>query len=344
MSAEKSSILIIYTGGTIGMVRDAVTGTLRPLPFNHIMDEIPELSKANYIISSHTFKTPFDSANVNPEEWIKMASVIEENYDQYDGFVVLHGTDTMSYSASALSFILENLAKPVIFTGSQLPIGSFRTDAKENLISALEIAAARKDGYPIVPEVCIFFQSKLFRGNRTWKYNAEEFKAFQSYNYPPLAEIGVHIKYNTHLIHIPDPAKKFRIEKNLNTDVAILKLFPGISRKVVEAVFNIDGIRGVVLETYGAGNAPSYSWFIETIKDARKKGIVVLNVTQCAEGSVEMGVYETSLELQKAGVISGRDLTAEAAVTKMMYLFGKKCETYEVMAELNRPIRGELTI
>lgn len=326
------------------MVRDSVTGTLRPLPFNHIMDEIPELSKANYFISSHTFKTPFDSANVNPEEWIKMAMVIEDNYDKYDGFVVLHGTDTMSYSASALSFILENLAKPVIFTGSQLPIGSLRTDAKENLISALEIAAAKKDGYPIVPEVCIFFQSKLFRGNRTWKYNAEEFKAFQSYNYPPLAEIGVHIKYNTHLINIPDTTKKFRVEKNLNTDVAILKIFPGISRKVVEAVFNIDGIRGVVLETYGAGNAPSYSWFIETVKNARKKGIVVLNVTQCAEGSVEMGIYETSLELEKLGVISGRDLTTEAAVTKLMYLFGKKYETFEVMQELNKPIRGEITI
>ncbi len=278
MTRSQPSILIIYTGGTIGMVRSAMNGSLRPLPFNHIMDEIPELSRANYQISSYTFHPPIDSSNIDPEEWIKIAKLISKNYNRYDGFVILHGTDTMAYSASALSFMLENLAKPVIFTGSQLPIGSLRTDAKENLISAVELAAAHKDGVPVVPEVCIFFQNKLFRGNRTSKFNAEEFKAFQSYNYTPLAEIGVHIKYNYHLIHTPNIFLKFKAHFNLDPNVAILKIFPGMSKKVMEAVFNIEGIKGIVLETYGAGNAPDEKWFIDALKNALKKNIIIINI------------------------------------------------------------------
>lgn len=344
MISSQPTILILYTGGTIGMVRSAMNGSLRPLPFNHIMDEIPELSRANYQISSYTFQPPIDSSNINPSQWIKIAKLIAKNYHRYDGFVVLHGTDTMAYSASALSFMFENLAKPVIFTGSQLPIGSLRTDAKENLISAIELAAAKKDGNPVVPEVCIFFQNKLFRGNRTLKFNAEEFKAFQSYNYPALAEIGVHIKYNYHLIHVPNIFLKFNAHVSLDTNVAILKIFPGISEKVVKAVLNIDGLKGVVLETFGAGNAPDEKWFLDAINKASKKNIIILNVTQCAEGSVEMGMYETSIKLKNAGVLSGYDITTEAAITKLMYLLDKKKNREEIIMELNCPIRGEITI
>lgn len=344
MNQLKPSLLIIYTGGTIGMVKDSKNGSLRPLPFNHIMDEIPEISKAQCFISSYTFNPPLDSSNVNPEQWMKIASVIEKNYNKYDGFVVLHGTDTMAYSASALSFMLENLSKPVVFTGSQLPIGSLRTDAKENLISAVELAAANHDGVPIVPEVSIYFESRLFRGNRTSKYNAEEFNAFQSYNFPPLAEMGVHIRYNLPLIRKTSSKQEFKVHHKLDSDVAILKIFPGISKKVVEAVLNINGLKGVVLETYGAGNAPSVDWFINEIKDALKKGIVILNVSQCAEGTVEMGMYETSIELEKAGVISGRDITTEAAVTKLMYVLGKNVTHDEIKIDLNSSMRGEITV
>lgn len=344
MNHAKPSLLIIYTGGTIGMVKDSRNGSLRPLPFNHIMDEIPEISKAQCFISSYTFNPPLDSSNVNPEQWVKIASVIEKNYNKYDGFVVLHGTDTMAFSASALSFMLENLTKPVVFTGSQLPIGSLRTDAKENLISAVELAAANHDGVPVVPEVSIYFESKLFRGNRTSKYNAEEFNAFQSYNFPALAEMGVHIRYNFPLIIKPVANQDFKVHYNLNTDVAILKIFPGISKKVVEAVLNIDGLKGVVLETYGAGNAPSIDWFINEIKKALEKGIIILNVSQCAEGKVEMGMYETSLQLEKAGVISGHDITTEAAVTKLMYALGKNNRHEEIKIDLNSSMRGEITV
>lgn len=344
MIKAKPSLLIIYTGGTIGMVKDSKTGSLRPLPFNHIMDEIPEISKAQCFISSYTFNPPLDSSNVNPSQWVKLAEVIERNYDKYDGFVVLHGTDTMAFSASALSFMLENLDKPVVFTGSQLPIGSLRTDAKENLISSVELAAAHHDGKPVVPEVCIYFESKLFRGNRTSKYNAEEFNAFQSYNFPALAEIGVHIRYNFPLIRKVRENEAFQVLKTLNTDVAILKIFPGISKKVVEAVLNIEGLKGVVLETYGAGNAPSNDWFIEEIKKALKKGVIILNVSQCAEGTVEMGMYETSLEIEEAGVIGGRDITTEAAITKLMFVLGKNDSPEQIKMDLNSSMRGEITV
>lgn len=338
------TLLIIYTGGTIGMKHDLKNGSLKPLPFNHIMDEIPELGKSHYRISSYTFDPPIDSSDVSPDTWVKIVNVIEENYDKYDGFVILHGTDTMAYSASAISFMLENLAKPVVFTGSQLPIGVLRTDAKENLTSAVELAASHQQGKPYVPEVTIYFQSKLYRGNRTSKYNAEEFKAFQSYNLPALAEIGVHIRFNNHLVRRPDDNSQLKVSKNLSSDVTILKIFPGISREVVSAVLNIPGLRGVVLEIFGSGNAPSLDWLQEELKRAVDSGIIILGVTQCAEGAVEWGLYETSLALKNAGVISGNDITTEAAITKLMYLLGKYNDKAEIISNLNKSIRGEISL
>jgi L-asparaginase len=249
----------------------------------------------------------------------------------------------MAYSASMLSFMMENLAKPVVFTGSQLPIGTLRTDAKENLISALELAAAHENGKPVVPEVCIFFQNQLFRGNRTSKYNAEEFKAFRSYNYAPLAEIGVHIRFNYHLIN-PLPERELIVHTNLIHDVAILKMFPGITEKIVNAVLNVPGLRGIVLETYGAGNAPNVKWFLDAIYQAIERKIIIYNVTQCSQGRVEMGMYKTSVELERAGVVDGRDITTEAAITKLMFVLGQNLSHEKTLEELSRSIRGEITM
>jgi L-asparaginase len=344
VQAKPTSLLIIYTGGTIGMVRHPVTGTLRPFPFENIVDEIPELKKSGFNLTTYTYCPALDSANVNPKVWVDIAILIEENYNRFDGFIVLHGTDTMAYSASVLSFMLENLRKPVIFTGSQLPIGSLRTDAKENLVTSIEIAAARKGNQPIVPEVAVFFQSKLFRGNRITKHNAEEFKAFQSYNYPPLAETGVHIKYNYHAINYVKSEDPFSVSKNIDSNVVILKIFPGISRNVIKTILNIEGLRGIILETYGSGNAPNDSWFIEEITEACKKGLIILNVTQCAEGRVEMGMYQTSILLRESGLISGYDMTTEAAVAKLMFLLGKYSSREDVIDNLNISLRGEMTV
>ena len=338
----KPRILVIYTGGTIGMVEDPVTGVLNPFDFEHLTDQIPEIKRFNYQIDSISFDPVIDSSNMEPAIWVQLAKMIETHYDAYDGFVVLHGSDTMSYTASALSFMLENLSKPVVFTGSQLPIGMIRTDGKENFITALEIAAAKKDGRAMVPEVCIFFEAQLYRGNRTHKHNAEDFEAFFSVNYPVLAQAGVHIKYNEVAIQKPSD-EKLRVSVNLDNNIAVLKLFPGISRSVVSSILSIDGLKAVVMETYGAGNAPHLDWFEEELKHAIDRGLLVCNISQCRGGAVNQGKYETSAWLEKAGVVSGYDMTTESAVTKLMYLLGNGYTSDNLKTYLQKPLRGELT-
>ena len=337
------TLLIIYTGGTIGMVKDPASGALQPYHFEDIYKLMPVLRNFEYNLQSISFYPLIDSSNVTPSFWVKLATVIEENYEKYDGFVVLHGTDTMSYSASMLSFMLENLNKPVIFTGSQLPMGVVRTDGRDNFINAIEIAAAQIDKKPLVPEVAIYFENKLMRGNRTSKYNAENFNAFLSGNYPALAEVGVHIRYNTEMIMKPG-SKKLKVHKNLDNSVLILKLFPGIAEIVVKNALNITGLKGVILETYGAGNAPTDAWFIDALKQSIEKGIVIYNVTQCKGGAVEMGKYETSMQLGQIGVIGGSDITTESAIAKMMYLLGQGFKGDELKRLLQLPLRGELTV
>ncbi len=340
------SILLVYTGGTIGMKQDPDTLALKPFNFNQILEEVPELRKFGCKIDTYSFDPLIDSSDVQPDFWLKLTSLIKENYDKYDGFVILHGTDTMSFTASALSFMFENLAKPVVLTGSQLPIGMLRTDGKENLISSIEIASATgPDGHPMVPEVCIYFESQLYRGNRTTKYNAENFRAFRSANCPVLADVGIHIKYNRSLIRYPQEwDAPLRVSQNMDTNVAILKIFPGIAPAVIDAVLNMEGLRGVVLETFGSGNAPTADWFVERIKDAVHRGLVVLNVTQCHAGKVDMDAYATGVALKQEGVISGFDSTTEAAVTKMFFALGQSDSSDKVKELLQSNLRGEISI
>ena len=344
MITSDTNVLLIYTGGTIGMVENSETGALEAFNFSHLKSNVPEMKRLKFNVDTFLFEPPIDSSEINLVNWIKIAKVIEDNYDKYDGFVVLHGTDTMSYTVSVLSFMLENLTKPVIFTGSQLPIGKLRTDGKENLITALEIAADRyEDGRAIVPELCIYMQNLLMRGNRTTKINADNFSAFNSPNYPPLAEVGVDIRYNDKFILSPDYDKPIRFNYHLDNNVAILKLFPGIQESVVKSVFSIQGLKGVVLETFGSGNALRDQWFIDTLDEAYTKGIVVVNVTQCLYGNVEMHRYGTGQHLEKLGVVSGHDITTEAALAKLMTLIGNGKSPEEVRHYMSMSLRGEMS-
>ena len=325
------------------MIKDPKTGSLRPFNFEGVYDQIPELKRFHYQLEFHCFDPLIDSSDMNPERWAQLAGVIEKNYEDFDGFVVLHGSDTMAYTASALSFMLENLNKPVIFTGSQLPLGVLRTDGRENFITAIELAAATEEHTPLVPEVCIYFENSLLRANRTMKYNAENFNAFVSPNYPALAEVGVYIKYNRHHILKPN-FKKLRVQKKLGNQLAILKLFPGITKGAVDAILNISGLKVVIMETFGSGNATTEPWFLETLEHALAKGLHIINISQCPAGTVEQGKYDTSLALKNLGVISGRDMTTEAALTKTMVLLGKEIPREEFRAIMNLSLKGEMTV
>lgn len=344
MIRSDANVLLIYTGGTIGMVENVETGALEAFNFSHLKSNVPEIQRLKFNVDTYLFDPPIDSSEMNLAHWIKLSKVIEVNYNKYDGFVVLHGTDTMSYTASVLSFMFENLTKPVIFTGSQLPIGKLRTDGKENLITALEIAADMdEDGRAIVPELCVYMQNLLMRGNRTTKVNADNFSAFNSPNYAYLAEVGVDIKYHDKFILTPDYDKPVVFNYHLDNNVAVLKLFPGIQKNVVEAIFSVADLRGLVLETFGSGNALREQWFIDLLSDAYDRGIVVVNVTQCLYGNVEMHRYETGQHLEKLGVVSGHDITTEAALSKLMTLIGNEKSPEEIRYLISIPLRGEMS-
>ena len=340
---DKQNILLIYTGGTIGMIKDAHTGTLKAFDFDSLLIKIPEIRLLDCSIETVSFEEPIDSSNMDPIYWQAIAKIIESNYNDFNGFVVLHGSDTMSYSASVLSFMLENLEKPVIFTGSQLPIGDLRTDAKENLITSIQLASLHNNGIPIIREVCLYFEYKLYRGNRTTKINAEHFEAFDSPNYPTLAESGVHLKINYEFLRKEKFEDALIVRTKLDTNIGVLKLFPGISEPLVKAVLETENLKGLILESYGSGNATTEAWFISQLDKAISKGLYIINVTQCSGGSVIMGQYETSSQLQEIGVITGKDITTEAAVAKLMYLIGYNIKPEEFQFYFEKPLRGEMT-
>ncbi|MBN2669241.1 MAG: asparaginase [Bacteroidales bacterium] len=336
-----NKILLIYTGGTIGMVNDPVTNSLVPLNFKHITSQVPEINNFDCQIDSYEFESPIDSSNVNIEFWKTLVSIIKQKYQQYDGFVILHGTDTMAHTASALSFMIQNINKPIILTGSQLPIGTIRTDGKENLITSIEVALAKHFNKPVVNEVCVCFENKLFRGNRVSKVNAEYFNAFSSENYPVLADIGIHINYNESYF-LKSSEKTPIFNDRLDPNVAVMKVFPGMTNQYVNAFFNIPNLKALIIETYGAGNAPTDEWFLELLKQAEQKNIVLVNVTQCKGGSVNMGQYETSTYLKQIGMVSAHDMTIEATLTKLMFLMGNGATGEILKKAIEKPISGEI--
>jgi len=342
---RKASLLLIYTGGTIGMKQDVGDQTLRPFDFSQILEEVPEIAKFAFRIESYTFDPLIDSSDVEPSMWQALAELIKSRYDDFDGFIVLHGTDTMSYSASALSFMLDGLTKPVIFTGSQLPVGAPRTDGKENLVASVEIASAKdSEGHALVPEVCVCFDSLLMRGNRTVKINSEVFRAFGSPNYPPLAEAGITIRYNKDLIRKPlDWYQNLSINTSLDTRVSILKVHPGITPEIVRYVVCNPGTRAVILETYGSGNAPTKKWFLDILSEADAAGKILVNVTQCLAGTVDMGIYATGKALEKSGVLCGYDGTTESTLAKLFYLMGKNSDNEWVKQMMTRNLKGEIS-
>ena len=342
---QKSALLLIYTGGTIGMKQDMKDLTLKPFDFSQILDEVPEIRKFAFKIDTYSFEPPIDSSDVEPSLWQDLARLIKEKYEDYDGFIILHGTDTMSYSASALSFMLDGLTKPVIFTGSQLPIGVPRTDGKENLISAVEIASAKDDeGHPAVPEVCVCFDSLLMRGNRSTKVNSEVFRAFQSPNFPPLAEAGINIRYNNEYIRKPnDWYQSLTTNTDLDTRVSILKIHPGITPEVVRNILCGKDTRAIIMETYGSGNAPTRDWFLDIVKESSAMNKIIVNVTQCLAGTVNMNIYANGKALERAGVIDGYDSTTESALAKLFYLMGKSRDNEWVKAMMSRNLKGEIS-
>ncbi|MGP1479476.1 MAG: asparaginase [Capnocytophaga sp.] len=342
METNNSKVLLIYTGGTIGMIKDYETGVLRAFEFDNLYKRIPELSHLDCQISVHSFEKVIDSSDMNPQHWIAIAEVIEKEYDHFDGFVVLHGSDTMSYSASAMSFMLEGLSKPVIFTGSQLPIGDLRTDAKENLITSIQLAALKENGKSVIREVGLYFEYKLYRGNRTTKINAEHFQAFASPNYPLLVESGVHLKLMRENLWRPQEKTSLRIWKEFEQEVVIIKMFPGITKLTLEGILSLPSLKGVILETYGSGNAPTYPWLVDVLQKAIQRGIHIVNVTQCIGGSVIMGKYEASEALRKMGIIDGKDLTTESAVVKLMILLKKRIPHNLFKIKFEENISGEI--
>lgn len=340
-----AKILIIYTGGTIGMMENPQTGALQSFDFKHLASHVPEMRYFHHHTNTLTMDPPIDSSNMEPRHWAKIASLIEENYHVYDAFVVLHGTDTMAYTASALSFMLEGLDKPVIITGSQIPIGQLRTDGRENLLTSLEIAAAvDEQGAPMIPEVCVYFESQLFRGNRTTKINSEGFNAFRSYNFPALAHAGIHIRFEKQLVRHPVQRGQLKVHTAMDTNVVLLSLFPGIQESFVASILSLQGLRAVILKTYGSGNAPQSPWLVKHLKTAIESGIVVVNITQCPEGSVEMHRYDTGLQLLQIGVLNGYDSTNEAMVTKMMHLLGRGLSPAELRHAITTSLAGEISV
>lgn len=343
-SPRLKKVLLIYTGGTIGMGCNSETGALEPLNFDHLLSNFPEFALLQTDVDTYQFTPPIDSSDMSLRRWAQLVRIIADNYDKYDGFVVLHGTDTMSYTASALSFMLENLTKPVILTGSQLPIGQLRTDGKENLLTSIELASAfGEDGHPMVPEVCIYFSSRLLRGNRSTKESADGFNAFNSFNYPHLCEAGVEFHFKPHYILKPDYTKPMIPHTAMDPNVVVFSLFPGIQENVVRHMFDAPELRGIVMRSFGSGNAPQKPWLMRLLKDATQRGVTIVNISQCVAGFVKMGRYDTGFQLQDAGVVSGGDSTVESAITKLMFLQAHYKDPRVIRNLMGRSICGEIT-